>query len=146
MEKLEHTWTLTSTTVEAGGMVKYRVEAGDYLVSLAAGLHRIEMTLRRSERSRVEAQAQYWFWQGLIGRDANGFKIVAPPKNLLIPECQGFTIGVTFIRHRSDKHRRHTLTFDVNGEGMAFHWSQPGVFLESQDAAPANHRRRIPTI
>jgi hypothetical protein len=131
--KAEHTWTLTSTTVEAGGMVKYRVEAGDYLVSLAAGLHRIEMTLRRSERSRVEAQAQYWFWQGLIGRDANGFKIVAPPKNLLIPECQGFTIGDTFIRHRSDKHRRHTLTFDVNGEGMAFHWSQPGVFLESQE-------------
>ena len=131
--EVEHTLTVTSTTVEVGGMVKYRVEAGDYLVSLSPGLHRFEMTLRRSERSRVEAQAEYWFWQGLIGRDTKGFKIAAPPRNLLIPECQGFAIGDTFIRHRSDMHRRHTLTFDVNGEGRAFHWSQPGVFLESQE-------------
>ena len=109
------------------------------------GLHHFEMTLRRGERSRVEAQTDYLYWQGLVRRDAKGFHLVAAPENLLHPECQGFGFGDMAIRHLSDQHRRHTLTFDVGGEAEAFHWSQPGVFLESlerrdgQQAVPRSH-------
>ncbi len=128
---IEHIWNLTRTDDEAGGMAKCRVDSGEFLVSLSPGLHRLEMTLRRGERSRVEAQTDYWYWQGLVRRDAKGFHLVAAPENLLYSECQGFGFGDITIRHLSDQNRRHKLTFDVGGAAEAFHWSQPGVFLES---------------
>lgn len=140
-----HAWRLTRSDDEAGGMVKCGVESGDFLAALSPGLHRLEPILRRGDRSRVEAQTDYWYWQGLVRRDTQGFHLVAAPENLLHAECRGFSFGNTAIRHLSDQHRRHTLTFDVGGAGKAFHWSQPGVFLESlerragQQAVPRSH-------
>ena len=128
---VEHAWRLTHSDGEAGGMVKCGVESGDFLVTLSPGLHRLELILRRGERSRAEVKADYWYWQGLARRDTQGFHLVLAPENLLHAECRGFGFGNTTIVHLSDQQRRHTLTFDVGGEGKAFHWSQPGVFLES---------------
>lgn len=141
----EQTCKLTRTDDEAGGMTKCRVESGDFLVALSPGLHRLELILRRGERSRVEVQTDYWYWQGLVRRDTQGFHLAAAPENLLHAECRGFSFGNTAIRHLSDQYRRHTLTFDVGGACKAFHWSQPGVFLESlerragQQAMPLHH-------
>jgi hypothetical protein len=126
-------------------MVKCKVESGDFLDELSPGLHRIELILRRGERSRVEVQGGYWLWQGLERRDVNGFQLVAVPTNLLHAECLGFGFEDTAIHHLRDQHRRHKLTFDVSGKPISFHWSQPGVFLESlerragQQAMPRSH-------
>lgn len=128
---VEHTGKLTRTNDEAGGMSKCRVAASEFLAARSPGLHRLEIALRRGERSRVEAQTDYWYWQGLVRRDAEGFHFVAKPENLLQEECRGFSFGETAICHLTDTHRRHTLTFEVGGDSKAFHWSQPGVFLES---------------
>jgi hypothetical protein len=138
-------WRLTRSDDEVGGIVKCSVESGDFLVALSPGLHRLELILRQGERSRVEAQTDYWYWQGLVRRDTQGFHLVATPENILYAECRGFGFGNTTIRHLTDQHRRHTLAFDVGGAGKAFHWSQPGVFLESlerrvgQQAVPRSH-------
>lgn len=56
--------------------------------------------------------------------------------NLLPAECRGFCVGERAIRHLVDQHRRHTLAFDIDGSQMAFHWAQPGVFLESLERRP----------
>lgn len=142
---VEHAWNLTRSNNEAGGMVKCIVESGDYLITLSPGLHHLELTLRRSERSRIEAQADYWYWQGLVHHDAKGFHLITYPKNLLRAECRCFDFNNTVISHLKDKHRRHSLAFDVGGVNKLFHWSQPGIFLESlerragQQAIPRSH-------
>jgi hypothetical protein len=133
---LEQTWALSHTGEEAGGMAKCRVEACGALAALAPGLHRLEFTLRRGERSRHEAKATYWFWQGLLRHDPSGFHLSGPAMNLLPAECRGFGVEEGAIRHLADHHRRHTLVFDMDGSRMAFHWAQPGVFLESLERRP----------
>lgn len=144
--EIEHSWELRRADGEAGGMVKCRIDSDAFLVALSPGLHRLSLTLRRGERIRVEAQTEYWYWQGLVRHDANGFLLLASPENLLHAECRGFGFVATAILHLNDRHRRHTLTFDVGGAAEAFHWSQPGLFLESldrrdgQQAEPRSHR------
>lgn len=128
---VEHAWNLTRSEDEAGGMVKCIVESGDYLISLSPGLHHLQLTLRRSERSRIEAQADYLYWQGLDHHDAKGFHLITQPMNLLRAECCGVGFKNTGIFHLKDKHRRHTLMFDIRGVNKPFHWPQPGIFLES---------------
>jgi len=142
----ERVWALTSTDEGGGGMVKCRVEAGDFLASLQPGMRRIELALRRGERMRAEAQAEYWVWQGLRRHDAREFQLTEEPQNLLRAECRGFAFDAFTIRHRENEHRRHTLVFDVEGCHALFHWAQPGVYLESLErsagaqAKPRAHR------
>src|SRR5205823_4851047 len=90
---VEETWTLERTDHETGGMMKCRIACGDFLGGLSPGLHRIELTLRRGERSRVEAQIDFWYWQGLVRRDTTCLHLAAAPRNLVRAECRGFAIG-----------------------------------------------------
>jgi hypothetical protein len=128
---IDCSWALSRTGDEAGGMVKCRTECGDFLTTLSPGMHRFELALSRSAHGRTEARAEYWLWQGLRGYDTGGFQLDASPKNLLPLKCSGFGIGATTIRHLADRHRRHTLAFEVGREQVDFHWSQAGIFLES---------------
>lgn len=136
---IEHAWRLTRTYDDAGGMAKCCIDSSDYLMRLSPGLHCLELTLRRREGSRMEAQTDYWYWQGLVRSDANGLYLAAAPKNLLHAKCRGFGFADTAIHHLNDQHRQHTLTFDVGGSVVAFHWPQPGVFLESLQRGNGQH-------
>jgi hypothetical protein len=121
-------------------MVRCRVEAGDFLASLQPGMRRIELTLRRGERMRAEGQAEYWVWQGLRRHDAREFQLTEEPQNLLRAECRGFTeVNAFTIRHKDNEHRRHTLVFKVEDQHALFHWTQPGVFLESFERNAGQH-------
>lgn len=142
----ERSWVLERTDELAGGMVKCHVTAEAFLTSLPSGMHGLELTLRRGERLRVEAQVEYWMWQGLKRRNSQEFHFAEWPQNLLREECRGFAFDELKIRHLSDQHRRHTLAFKVDDNHILFHWSQPGVFLESlerragQQSTPRSHR------
>lgn len=140
----DHGWPLSPTGDEAGGMMKCRVEAGDYLVGLHEGMHRLGLTLRRGGRPRVEGRAEYWYWKGLLGHGVRGFRLVGKAVNLAHSECRGFTIEDASIRHQADPYRRHTLVFEVGGEHVAFNWAQPGVFLESLERGPGQHVKPRP--
>ena len=137
----EHTWSLSRSDEEAGGMVKCRVESGDFLAELTPGLYHINMTLRRGERTRVEGQAEYWFWQALKGQNAREFQVAGQPHNLLRSECRGFAFDGSIISHSHDQHRKHTLVFDVGNTHIHFHWAQPGVFLESLERIAGQHAK-----
>jgi hypothetical protein len=112
-------------------MVKCRVECGGFLESLAPSVYRLQFSLHRAERGRAEAYAEYWLWKGLTSYDGDRFRLSALPTNLVNSECVGFSFQENFIHHRTDRHRKHTLAFDVSGTPSVFDWSQPGVFVES---------------
>lgn len=137
-------WPLSLTGDEAGGMVKCRAEAGDYLVGLHEGMHRFGLALRRVGRPRVEGHAEYWYWKGLLGHGIRGFQLASRPSNLVPSECQGFTVEESAIRHQHDQHRRHTLVFEVSQQYAVFNWAQPGVFLESLERGPGQHAKPRP--
>ena len=127
----DQTWKLSRTAEEAGGMVRCRVESGDFLGALPPAMYRLQFSLNRSGRSRTEASAEYWLWHSLRAYGPRGFQVLAMPLNVIRSECHGFEFQADAILHRRDSHRRHTLSFDVLGTSVAFDWSQPGVFLES---------------
>jgi hypothetical protein len=130
------TWALSSTGDEAGGMAHCLIEADGYLATLSAGLHRLEFSLQRGERGRDEAQAGYWYWQGLASHDPRGFRLSGQAVNLIRHECRGFAFEVSTISHLVDQYRRHTLAFGIDGSQIAFHWAQPGIFVESFERRP----------
>src|SRR5437867_743868 len=130
--------SLARTGDEAGGMAKCRTEIS-VLDTLSPGLHRLQFVLRRGERSRVEAQGEYWFWQDLTGYEGTGFHVSATPTNLLRSECRGFRFQANSISHLADQYHRHTLAFEVEGRQAKFYWTQPGVFVESLERRPGKH-------
>jgi hypothetical protein len=127
----DHTWKLSRTVDEAGGMVKCRIEGGSFLPALPPAMYRLRFSLRRAERSRTEAYAEYWLWHGLNTYGGRGFTLHTAPQNVIRSECRGFEFQTGGILHRKDQQRCHTLSFDICGSSVAFDWSQPGVFLES---------------
>jgi hypothetical protein len=134
-----HMWAVSRTGDEAGGMAKCRIESSNFLTKLRPAMYHFKLILNRSERGRIEAQAEYLFWKGLEVHDSSGFRLEGLPKNLLRPKCRGFEFGETVVRHLIDQHRRHTLAFDVGGTQLDFHWSQPGIFLESLERHIGKH-------
>jgi len=120
---------LTGETV--GRMSRCQVLSASHPASLPAGLHRIELSLRRQGRVRPAAHESFLYWQGLTRYDAKAFHLAQRPENLVWSDCQGFEFGGQVLGHLSDNHRRHSLCFDMGGQRQTFHWSQPGVFLES---------------
>ena len=129
--EVDHKWSLSRTADEVGGMVKCRVESADFLESLEPAVYRLQFSLQRAERGRAEAYAEYWLWKGLQSFDGAGFRLIASPANLVNSECRGFSCQENAILHRTDRHRKHTLAFNVSGTPVVFDWSQPGVFVES---------------
>jgi hypothetical protein len=124
-------WGLLPTGDESGGMAKFHIDSSNFLTKLPPAVYNFMFILELGEHNRIEAQTEYLFWKGLKGHDAKGFRLGTLPENILRSNCLGFEFGETFIRHLSDQYRRHTLAFDVDGSQLDFHWSQPGVFLES---------------
>jgi hypothetical protein len=137
-------WRVSPAGEEAGGMVKCRVEAGDFLGGLPEGMHRLGLTLRRGGRARAEGHAEFWYWKGLHRHSVRGFQLTGRPANLVSSECRGFTVEETAIRHQVDPYRRHTLVFDVGGQHAIFNWAQPGVFLESLERGPGQPAKPRP--
>jgi hypothetical protein len=142
----EYRWRLSRTDEEAEAMVKCRVESGDFLAGLSPGMYRFDLVLRRGERGRAECKAEYWFWHGLKEHNVRQFQLLDRPQNLLASDCRGFAFETLKILHLTDQYRRHTLSFQVGDNRADFHWTQPGVFLESleriagQHARPRSHR------
>ena len=140
----EYTWNISPTSDQAGGMVKCRIESGEFLQTLPPAMYRLAMTLNRPGRARSDANAEYWLWQGLRAVDVRGFHLLAAPQNVVREECRGFDFQNLAVFHKRDQHRRHILSFDICGSLVAFEWSQSGVFLDSLDRRPGERSQTRP--
>ena len=129
-------FSIVGTSEQIGGMVKCRIECGDFLNRLGPAMHRVNLTLIRSGRSRGDALSEYLLWQGLRVMDGRGFQVTALPENLVRQECRGFEFESLAIVHKHDQYRQHRLSFDLGGSLTTFEWSQPGIYLDSLERKP----------
>lgn len=128
----EYKWPITRSPEKTSGMVKCYIECNDFLSTQKSGLYRFDLTLRRGERSRVEARQVYWYWHGLERYDAHRFYLSAMPENLIRDSSCGFEYeqGLILHKEKDDINHWHTLCFNIEGEQVTFSWPQPGISLE----------------
>lgn len=128
-------WKLTPDAKGAcGGLMPCKCTEARFLKQLTPALYEARFEVLR--RNRRQASQSFWVWHGVSEVDSQCFRFAAPPANLLPARCAGFDLGPERFRHEEDDLRQHTLAFDISGTVASFHWSQPGIFVESFSRVP----------
>lgn len=130
----EKAWPLRRDDAATADGVLVPLTAAGALSDLRPALHRVRLALAR--RGRVLLQRELFLWQGLEEVAPDGFRLSAPPGNLVAAETRGFAREGNWLRHEDDALRQHTLAFRCGDASFTFAWPQPGVFLQSFEKVP----------
>ena len=114
-----------------GNMVCYQPNGSEFLKTLTAGLHFIQLSISRGGR-RPQCKETFKLWVGLREyREGVGFDCDTVPLNIRWEDCLGLPLDGMTLKHSNDNHRQHVLAFEVVEEIVTFHFSRSGTFLES---------------
>jgi hypothetical protein len=116
-----------------GDMVSFRPEADQFLMSLAPGLHFVQLAVSRGAR-RPLCKETFQLWVGLREyRPGIAFDFDVVPSNMRWADCLGLLLDGTTLKHSNDNRRQHAVSFDIGEDVVTFHFSRSGTFLESFD-------------
>lgn len=134
VDGVDHLFELECGEVR-GGMVCCSPTEGDFIKSVAPGMHSFEFAVFYGKRKQTTHHC--WLWIGLKAiRPGKHLEFSSKPTNILLSDSHGFELSGNFFRHREDDFRQHTLTFSIGNTSRSFTWSRIGIFLESFEKRP----------
>jgi hypothetical protein len=100
--------------------------------SLPPGLSRLIAEIKRPGETRALLRTSVLFWNGLESVSSSlKFRLLSEPSNLVISQCENFSISKGLIQPKDDTSRHLSLTFRIDERrAQTLTWNAPGVFVE----------------